>query len=108
MAILNQHGTAFWICLKSIISVPFVCLHCGPDPDTVIMDATSVSFRKELVSWQNILSLGNTIAKPYDTRDADRQQQYESMFPFIDVYSSTRHLGRDILAFTPSIKNILS
>ncbi|KAL3868521.1 hypothetical protein ACJMK2_041322 [Sinanodonta woodiana] len=54
----------------------FVCSHCGPDPDTVVMDATSLSFRKELVSWQNILSLRNTfLHKPYDAGNEHRVKE---------------------------------
>ncbi|KAL3868428.1 hypothetical protein ACJMK2_041236 [Sinanodonta woodiana] len=54
----------------------FVCSHCGLDPDTVVMDATSLSFRKDLVSWQNILSLRNTfLHKPYDAGDEHRVKE---------------------------------
>lgn len=35
----------------------FECPSCGPDPDTVVMDATSVAFRKEMISWKNVLAV---------------------------------------------------
>ena len=33
----------------------FTCQECGKYPKTIIMDGTSVSFRKELDTWQTIL-----------------------------------------------------
>mgnify|MGYP000060686071 CR=1 FL=1 len=45
----------------------FICPHCGDDPDTFIMDATSVSFRKELSSWSFLEELvvdNPKLAKP--------------------------------------------
>ena len=33
----------------------FVCPNCGTEPQTVVMDATSLAFRKQLDSWESIL-----------------------------------------------------
>lgn len=50
----------------------FECPGCGPDPDTVVMDATSVAFRKEMISWKNVFSSGSDNLKPYDKIDTAR------------------------------------
>lgn len=39
---------------------------CGPDPDTVVMGASSVAFRKEMISLKNVFSSVSEISKPYD------------------------------------------
>lgn len=50
----------------------FECPSCGPDPDTVVMDATSVAFRKEMISWKNVFSSVSENSKPYDKIDTAR------------------------------------
>lgn len=32
----------------------FTCPNCGTEPKTVIMDATSLAFRKQLDSWESL------------------------------------------------------
>lgn len=34
----------------------FMCAICGAEPECVIMDATSLSFRRTLASWTNFLN----------------------------------------------------
>ena len=34
----------------------FMCTTCGDHPDIVIMDATSLSFRKDFDPWKNLLN----------------------------------------------------
>ncbi|CAG2192478.1 unnamed protein product [Mytilus edulis] len=53
----------------------FQCPHCGPDPDTVVMDATSVAFRKELISWKSLFTDEKHDSKPCDTFDPDRVRE---------------------------------
>jgi hypothetical protein len=45
---------------------------CGPDPDTVVMDATSVAFRKELLSWDGLFRNTSDRSEPYDKPDTAR------------------------------------
>ena len=45
------------------LSSGFQCKSCGTSPSTVIMDATSISFRKALASWSLPLSQHRTTPK---------------------------------------------
>lgn len=48
---------SFLTLLDIDLSEGFCCEQCGSRPDTVIMDGTSVSFRKALDSWGSLLDL---------------------------------------------------
>jgi hypothetical protein len=50
----------------------FQCPDCGPDPDTVVMDATPVAFRKELLSWDGLFRNTADRSEPYDKSDTAR------------------------------------
>lgn len=50
----------------------FSCPQCGPAPETVVIDATSVAFRKELLSWKNIFSTDRNHTELYDKVDPGR------------------------------------
>lgn len=32
----------------------FTCSKCGPEPSVVVMDATTLSFRKRMLSWRDV------------------------------------------------------
>ncbi|XP_069105019.1 uncharacterized protein [Argopecten irradians] len=64
---------AFLELLEIDYETGFECPDCGEDPDTLIMDATSVSFRKELASWSVLENLQNP-PKP-SKRDKTRNQE---------------------------------
>lgn len=44
------------------MSAGFCCDSCGKDPSLLVMDATSLSFRKALVSWK--MALAKTSSTP--------------------------------------------
>ena len=48
---------SFLTLLDIDLSEGFCCEQCGSRPTTVIMDGTSVSFRKALDSWGSLLDL---------------------------------------------------
>lgn len=45
------------------LSLGFSCKVCGTTPEVVIMDATSLSFRRALDSWSTVLNADNTKPK---------------------------------------------
>ncbi|XP_078336393.1 uncharacterized protein LOC144626389 isoform X3 [Crassostrea virginica] len=53
----------------------FQCPKCRPSPGTVVMDATSVAFRKELISWQSMFSTDYKDEEPYDKIDPARVKE---------------------------------
>ena len=53
--VLRQHMFHFLLGRYTKIIVPgFQCSACGPNPSLVIMDATALSFRRQLDFWGNI------------------------------------------------------
>lgn len=54
-----QHFRSSWYSYLGLLDIDFndgfCCPDCGGQPTTVIMDATALSFRKELDSWQKTL-----------------------------------------------------
>lgn len=72
----NQDFKCAWYAFLDLLDInyenSFQCPHCGPDPDTVVMDATSVAFRKELISWKSLFTDEKHDSKPCDTFDPDR------------------------------------
>ena len=52
-----DHFRRSWYSYISLLDIDyqegFCCQSCGPNPSTLIMDATSLSFRKELDSWSS-------------------------------------------------------
>lgn len=51
-----KHFRAAWYAYLSLLDIDFSsgfqCTTCGPYPQTIIMDATSLSFRKDLDFWK--------------------------------------------------------
>lgn len=68
-----------WYAFMDLLDIDFDhsfhCPDCGPDPDTVIMDATSVAFRKELLSWKHLFSINSDRSEPYDKADSSRVKE---------------------------------
>ncbi len=54
-----QRFRASWYHFIQLLDISYIdgftCEQCGELPETVIMDATSISVRKELLSWQNFI-----------------------------------------------------
>ena len=54
-----NHFRISWYTFLSLLDIDydcgFKCTECGDHPTTLIMDATSLAFRKELDSWHNFL-----------------------------------------------------
>ena len=65
-----------WYAFLALLDIDYLnsfnCPQCGPDPKTVVMDATSVAFRKELISWECLFSSDSDNTKPYDRIDKGR------------------------------------
>ena len=55
-----NHYRAAWYSFVRLLKINceegFMCQKCGNAPQAVIMDATSLAFRKELDSWQPVFS----------------------------------------------------
>lgn len=53
-----HHYRTAWYAFLHLLQIDyhsgFMCQSCGAQPEVVIMDATSLAFRKELDSWQGI------------------------------------------------------
>lgn len=54
-----SHFLAAWYAYVELLDIDyaegFQCSACGPNPSLVIMDATALSFRRQLDFWGNIL-----------------------------------------------------
>ena len=65
-----------WYAFLNLLAIDyetsFECPGCGPAPETVVMDATSVAFRKEMIEWKSFFSTQLDNSKPYDKIDAAR------------------------------------
>jgi hypothetical protein len=65
-----------WYAFLDLLDIDYMstfhCPDCGPDPDTVVMDATSVAFRKELLSWDGLFRNTSDRSEPYDKPDTAR------------------------------------
>ena len=52
-----NHFRSAWYAYLSLLDIDFgqgfQCTDCGPHPQSLIMDATGVSFRKELDFWKD-------------------------------------------------------
>lgn len=60
----------------------FFCPDCGDNPDSLIMDATSVSFRKELASWSLLGPAGESRPpKPPSAKEKRLRRDERSMLP---------------------------
>ena len=62
-----NHFRLSWYAYLSMLdidlSLGFSCKACGRTPDVLIMDATSLSFRRALDSWSAIFSTDNEMPK---------------------------------------------
>jgi hypothetical protein len=71
-----NHFRAAWYAFLELISSDidfsngFICSHCGPHPSIIIMDATSLAFRRDLDFWggaplpeYDIMSKKDTVPK---------------------------------------------
>ncbi|KAH3799822.1 uncharacterized protein LOC127838876 isoform X1 [Dreissena polymorpha] len=75
MMILSQHGMPSWIFWTLITTAHFFVLIVGPYPDSVVMDATSVSFRKHLMSWGELMSSIDRPGEPYDKKNPNKVKE---------------------------------
>ena len=54
-----NHFRSSWYSFLNLLDIDmkkgFICEQCGAQPDTVLMDATSLAFRRDVESWQVFL-----------------------------------------------------
>lgn len=54
-----NHFRSSWYSFLNLLNIDmekgFMCEQCGANPDLVLMDATSLAFRRNLESWQLLL-----------------------------------------------------
>lgn len=54
-----HHFRSAWYAFLSLLDIDFSegfqCITCGNDPQVIVMDATGLSFRKELDFWKDNL-----------------------------------------------------
>ena len=59
-----NHFRLSWYAYLNLLDIDFsngfCCKVCGSTPDLIIMDATSLSFRRALDSWSNVFQLDDT------------------------------------------------
>ena len=58
--ITYNHYRLAWYSFMNVLDIKyeegFKCPKCGCEPRAIIMDATSLAFRKELYSWRSVFS----------------------------------------------------
>lgn len=74
--VLYCHFLSAWYAYMDLLDIDytegFQCSKCGPNPPMIIMDATALSFRKQLDFWGNI----SIKKEETNTATVSRQSRY--------------------------------
>lgn len=65
-----NHFRSSWYSFLNILDIDmdegFICEQCGAQSDIVLMDATSLAFRRDLQSWQVLLQSTPQVKRKFE------------------------------------------